>query len=161
MRCTKGSRKCYNGKCIVKTTGSKKPRCSRGTRKCADEICHRKNETPTPSPKTPSPKKVAEKTKKRKTKIVELVIEEEMEIIPVKKQRKTKKNRKIKNGQIKVELVPHFLVLVFLCNFIGILSALRRSVHYNFYRITRRMNAQRKSQQRDHQQRWYKNKNSF
>ena len=39
MYCPKGTRKCFNGHCVVKTS-TKTPRCSKGTRKCSDEICH-------------------------------------------------------------------------------------------------------------------------
>ena len=43
MRCKKGTRKCFTGKC-VKTNKNKsynKKRCKRGTRKCSDRNCYK------------------------------------------------------------------------------------------------------------------------
>ena len=41
-RCRKGSRKCFNGRCVKTISKSINPkRCKKGTRKCTDRKCHR------------------------------------------------------------------------------------------------------------------------
>ena len=41
-RCRKGSRKCFSGKCVKKSSRVGVKRCRKGTKKCADRKCHSK-----------------------------------------------------------------------------------------------------------------------
>jgi len=40
-RCPKGSRKCFSGQCVKKSTALRN-KCAKGTRKCANKKCYMK-----------------------------------------------------------------------------------------------------------------------